>query len=809
MDDSIRDSERLNVERHEHRHRNIRKTLYCATLEGVEVTAEVFLEPLTKFLAGKDPDNLPPLPPEELNWRLGCIPDAIPHVALAILQPVLDAIARGWEVPKKTAKRADNWRMLLAKQMGEILGNWLALKDMEAIADYEAIIKKAKQDGREPPPPPAAWLKLKEMECPDAAGNKPLIPRIRRGRKSTYKFLHDDWTASECVVAGDWMLDVVERLPCFGKDGRGRICIAPEWQDRVDAICDDLLRKHPVRLPHRDAPRPATGWWTTYSDRLRAPFVRDWRPETRKNIEATFETAKPPVTPSGPFAELADARLWMPFPHADGVNALKVVPLRVNQALLPLVGKFAVELMDHDGDKRKADRKTVKADLRDANWCGNGTVYLDYGCDKRGRVYSEQHLNYAREDHVRALFEFERGEPLGDDGMFWLEVHTANCEGSTDKEPWDDRRRWTKKNKDRIDRVASDPQNNYDDWRDADKPFAFVAACRELSRARKDPAGFITHLPIPFDGACNGIQHLAMLSRDEKAAELVNLMDTDRPRDIYLMVTWDIIKLLEDENPRLINKDKDNAWCFPWWRKRLRELTERQKRKLFKTPTMTFPYASTVFGMADKIVETYAELFPDRTWPTDAAAMFLARAVRLACQDRLKGPVRIMKYVRALALYRYKQGKFLEWRSPTGFPCANMYNEPNIVHIDLPYGGVRSRYTVADGAKPEMKRDKMLNAASPNFIHSLDAAHLMRTVLAANSEGIRDIIPVHDSYSCLAPHVVRFGKIIRREFAMLYTAGDPLRALRDANVDDPNLFPLPKRGNYNPLDVENAEYAFM
>jgi DNA-directed RNA polymerase len=252
-----------------------------------------------------------------------------------------------------------------------------------------------------------------------------------------------------------------------------------------------------------------------------------------------------------------------------------------------------------------------------------------------------------------------------------------------------------------IERIAADPRGTFNlcgslpGWRNADKPFAFVAACIEWSQARKDGDGFNTHLPIPFDCTCNGIQHLTMLSRDEEAARLVNLVDTDRPKDIYLVVTRDVVKLLEEEEPRLLNKDKKNAWCFQWWRKRLEDLDDRQRRKLFKTPTMTFPYSVTVSGMTDKITETYLDLFGVTV--SREAATFLAGAVRLACQQRLKGPTEIMEYVRDLAKYRYKQGKFLEWRSPTGFPCANRYQEPNVIDIDLGYGGVRSRYTVADG----------------------------------------------------------------------------------------------------------------
>jgi len=370
------------------------------------------------------------------------------------------------------------------------------------------------------------------------------------------------------------------------------------------------------------------------------------------------------------------------------------------------------------------------------------------------------------------------------------EIHAANCFGE--------------------ERVAADPQGSFDDWRDADKQFAFVAACIELSRARKDPTGFVTHLPIGFDGTCNGIQHLALLSRDDEAARLVNLIDNDAPQDIYLAVTWHVMKLLDGEDHRLRTKGNEaqDAWCFEWWRERLKSLTDKGKRKLFKGPVMTFPYSATLAGMTDEIVETYHGLF-DGNEPWPAAARFLARAVRLACQDTLPGPVRIMKYVRELALHRFQEGKFLQWRSPTGFLFFNMYQEPNIVDLDLGSGSVRSRYTVADGALPEMKKTKMLNAASPNFIHSLDAVHLIRTVLAANDDGIGDVLTVHDSMACLAPHARRFGQLIRRELATLYIVGDPLAALRDANVDDPKLFPLPERGNLAPYAVQNAEYSFM
>ena len=800
MDDTIKASEALTLERHQHQHRKIKKKHYGSTEEFVAVTGDLLLQPLIKFL--RDDPNCP-RPPPELEERLRRIPDHCAYVALAILAPLLDAFARGREdgdrvlILNRKGERVhkrDTWRTALTEQLGAGLRDWLVQKEMEEAAPAIAAVRAMETAG------------LVEAKS---------IPRIRRGRKPAYKFLYDDWNARELVVAGDWMLRTALAMPCcfLAKDKAGRIYITPEWQDKIDKICEDLLYKHPVMLPHREPPPPWTDWRIKYGDRLSATFItKGCPPETRKAIESRFETAKPPAEPAGPFAELADAKLSMPFPHADGLNALKAVPLRINQSLLPLVDKFAAKLMGHDGKKLTADRKIIKADLRHARWCGNAPIHLDYHCDDRGRVYALQQLNYSRQDHVRALFEFERGEPLsadgvgGKDAMEWLEIHCANSYGE-DKKPWADRLRWAKEeeNKEMIDRIAADPQASFEHWRKADKPFAFVAACIELSRARKNSVDE-THLPIGFDATASGIQHLAMLSRDLKVGKLTNLVHNDRPYDVYAVVIAHIMQMLANEDPRL---GKEGCEWFGWWRSRLLELTKKQRRKLLKTPIMTFAYSSTVRGMRDKIIKTYLEMLPARTQPTFEAATFLATVIRRACADKLPGPAGIMKYIQALAWHRFKQGKFLELPGPTGFPFANICYKPQTFDIDLDYGGIRTRYTVADGPAPEIDKSQVRSSAAPNFVHFLDATHLIFIVLEANKEGIRDILCVHDSYSCLATRVPRLGRIIRAQFAALYTAWDPLRALHDANANDCSAPRLPELGNLNPLDVQDAEYPFM
>jgi hypothetical protein len=500
MESTVKGSERLTKKRRARRQKLTRKKPFGSTPEFVAATADTgLLQLLIDLLEGKDPNNLLPAPPAELEERLNRIPDPCPFVALAILAPLLDRIERGWD-DRSTFR--DPWRTQLAEQMGERLRDEFAFKEMKIAEALEAELK-----------------------------GKRLNLGKRRGRPSTHKFLHSDWTPTECVVAGDWMLDVAEELDCFDYDENGRLCIVPEWQERIDRAREEVQRRHPVWLPHRASPKPWTGWWVNYGDRLRARFVRDWRAHVRPAIEATFAAARPPAQPSGPFAALADPAFYsedanrlLPFAHADAVNALKA-GAAAYEPLLPLVDKFAVSVMrgdvkklvdgagrplgrrnrfseafvvmGPDDKKLKADRRTVKADLRDARWCGKETFYLDYNCDKRGRLFALQDLNYAREDHVRSLFEFARGAPLTADGMGgikameWLEIHAANCFGQdqVDKKPWAERLRWANENTDLIERVAADPEGTFEHWGEkADKKLLLLPRawnCRAHEKIQK------------------------------------------------------------------------------------------------------------------------------------------------------------------------------------------------------------------------------------------------------------------------------------------------------------------------------------
>ena len=112
---------------------------------------------------------------------------------------------------------------------------------------------------------------------------------------------------------------------------------------------------------------------------------------------------------------------------------------------------------------------------------------------------------------------------------------------------------------------------------------------------------------------------------------------------------------------------------------------------------------------------------------------------------------------------------------------------------------------MADGHTGKILDEKAQNGAAPNFVHSMDAAHLIRLVLASAEEGITDIATVHDSYACLAPHAKRFNQIIRTQLAILYQTYDPIRTLQDCNSSN---VPAPELGELDPLEVQFGELSW-
>jgi DNA-directed RNA polymerase len=606
------------------------------------------------------------------------------------------------------------------------------------------------------------------------------------------------WSEEDRLQAGAWLLRQAIALDLFDNDEDGFPCVSDKWKPDVKRVREELIHAHPVHMPLFEPPPDWTGWRAEYPNRHGAQFVRDWRPETKAAIEEAFKDPN--------------------WEHARGVNALQRVPFRIDAKMLDLVERFAVDVMGHDGAKRDADEMTVAADAGDARYIGDRRFYIPRNCDKRGRINSVCHFNFDRGDHVRSLFRFARGMNLDrEEGTFWLEVHCANCngEGGIDKRPWRERINWVVRNRHFIERIADDPDGTFEQWKDVDSPFCFVAACRELVTAWKDPENFETHFPIGFDGSCNGLQHLALMARDPKTAYLVNVGPNpadgkwpNEPQDVYASVIATTIRLLEAD---------DEHWAR-WWLRHFNELGDKKTRKLIKTPAMTYAYSATQGGMRDQILEVYRNLPGVTDYPCDKTRLegkwdgcsYLAGKIIEACRELLPGPTEAMECIRQLAEHRMDRGLFLEWTSPSSFPVSNRYQKSRTKTVNIMRSGVRlMRHNIADGVWHKIMKRKTLNSTPANFVHSMDASHAVKVINTAGGllgAFIRDFITTHDCYYCLAPVATQFNRIIRYEMDNMYQHFDALAYLRSRNVDH-DIFPRRPYGALVSM-VQFSEPAF-
>lgn len=221
-----------------------------------------------------------------------------------------------------------------------------------------------------------------------------------------------------------------------------------------------------------------------------------------------------------------------------------------------------------------------------------GKFYYPYNIDFRGRVYPvPPHLNHISSDICRGLLMFGDGKPLGKSGIRWLKIHLANKMGK-DKLPNDEREAYGESLIPMVQRICNDPIKNRE-WLEVEDCWQSLAAMFELDAAIKsgDPENFVSHLHVHQDGSCNGLQHYAALGRDFNGAFQVNLVNREKPGDLYTHVANMVEKRIEEdsidaENPNfeLANKLKGNI-----------------KRKVIKQTVMTTVYGVTFIGAKQQI----------------------------------------------------------------------------------------------------------------------------------------------------------------------------------------------------------------
>ena len=425
-----------------------------------------------------------------------------------------------------------------------------------------------------------------------------------------------------------------------------------------------------------------------------------------------------------------------------------------------------------------------------------------YQCDFRGRIYATvSGLSPQGPDFAKALLQFADGKPLTERGLYWLRIHGANTFGE-DKLPYTGRVEWVKQHEKLIAATAEDPISNKDFWANADKPWQFLAFCFEYARYLKGGLGILSHLPIALDGTCNGIQNFSAMLHDEVGGRAVNLTDGTAPMDIYSQVA----KVLTDK----LAKKGDDALAGEWLAFAATQPNGVLPRGLTKRPVMTLPYGSTQQSCREYIYKFMIEDAPD-AFPKDKRfrlSVYLTPILWEAIGEVVIAARRAMDWIQRCAAIVGKEDKPIIWETPIGFPVYQGRKKVISKRVETELAGkIRLRLN-ADSDKIDVQKQRL--GAAPNFVHSMDACHLMMTLLKGNEMGIESFACIHDDFGTHAEDTDKLHHALRWAFVEMYEANNVLEDFRESLqvTVDAKLPPVPSKGTLDLKEILRSPYFF-
>lgn len=416
------------------------------------------------------------------------------------------------------------------------------------------------------------------------------------------------------------------------------------------------------------------------------------------------------------------------------------------------------------GSQRIAAAKIMNMARRFAN---TPRFYFPYTLDFRGRVYAvPTFLSPQGSDLSRALLRFADSEPLyTDNDAYWLAVYGANLWGN-DKVSFEDRVQWVQENRAKIERVGSDPLG-FQWWQEADSPFQFLAWCFEWASWLKIGPGFRTHLPVCLDGTNNGLQLLSMLTRDEVAGKATNVSPSDKPCDIY----GEVANRVKDVMTSLVDgEDGEGSRLSRYW------LSFGIDRKTTKRPVMVLPYGGTFFSCRDYVLAWYKDKLRAKKEDlpvfkeTMARVTFLAARIWEAIDFCVERPRQAMAWFMECAKIMTDAGIPIHWTAPCGFPVVQAYKNISMFRVSTTLGdGITTQKISLAEETNILSKARQKNGISPNFVHSCDAAALVRTINLCLKMQIKNFCMIHDSYGTHAPKVHEMAAALRVAFVQLFS----------------------------------------
>jgi len=145
----------------------------------------------------------------------------------------------------------------------------------------------------------------------------------------------------------------------------------------------------------------------------------------------------------------------------------------------------------------------------------------------------------------------------------------------------------------------------------------------------------------------------------------------------------------------------------------------------------------------------------------------LAKAIQAGLATTLESSNRGKDYLKSIANIYSENNKQLSWTTPSGFRVVHIYNTS---------GSRRSLAKLFNSKElqffyrtNDVDPRSVRQAISPNYIHSLDAAHMFLTIYQLIDMGFQFLSMIHDSYGCHAPLIGTLRDTIRKEFLIMHS----------------------------------------
>ena len=543
---------------------------------------------------------------------------------------------------------------------------------------------------------------------------------------------------------------------------------------------------------------------------------------------------------------IADNEWFQPYINTGFVKAMNILqqtPWKVNTEVYNILKDNREKLLNqYKHLPEKYDSKVIEFDrtMTKAGQLIDKEFYYFMECDYRGRLYyTTSFLNFQSNDIARGQLLFAEGKPIDDEGRAWLAIHTAcsynqtykikelpewlttdykpylKSEGlfdiSVDKMTLMDRALWTVNNMDQI----KEWWTNKEIRLEAEKPIAFLACCQEWYNSDNNP-DHISYLPIPIDGSNNGWQHLSAISKDKKAGKLVGVVPTEIQNDFYMQTAKTLMDLMPE-----------------WFAERKMPMKAIRKG-IAKRGSMTRAYSAGASKIAENMYQDcHVEGYTTKYNITKEDCKLLAKNLVNAISTVCAGPLQTMKHLQKIAgqeissdTAKEKGRKSIDWTTPSGFPVvysswvmqdigekasiANfLRSDWDLENIDKrtnkPYKSIRIDFAGKE-ATDKPKIQSFMSGISPNFIHSMDAAHMS---LVINEWG-GSFGPVHDSFSVHACDVNDLLDITKRIFIEMYDTDNFFDKMEEMILSEPEDFNelQPDLGDLIINEVNDSDYFF-